>query len=151
MQRRTITPDHTETTDDGRTITVVTTKRYCDRDHLLGDATDAEIQAAIDGRPLPDVSSECHECEPRMTDQPASSLTAEVVSAILRDPDSPLYPTQITVFCDHCGREATRDYMVSDSMTSTERLAAARTHLAQNEGWQHDEDGDDFCPEHAAA
>jgi hypothetical protein len=86
-----------------------------------------------------------------MTEQPTSSLTAETVSAILRDPDSPLYPAHITVFCDHCGREATRDYMVSDSMNSVERLIVARTHLVENEGWQHDEYGDDFCPEHATA
>lgn len=82
-----------------------------------------------------------------MTEQ---QLTPETVSAILRDPDSPLYPSQITVFCDHCGAEATGDYMVSEDMTSAQRLAVARKHLVDNEGWQHDEDGDDFCPEHAA-
>ncbi|MDQ0694270.1 hypothetical protein [Streptomyces sp. W4I9-2] len=77
-------------------------------------------------------------------------LPPETVSAILRDPDSPLYPSQITVFCDHCGHEATRDYMVSTDMTSAERLAVARKHLVDNEGWGHDEEfGDDFCPEHA--
>ena len=64
--------------------------------------------------------------------------------------DSPLYPAQVTVCCDHCGREATCDYMVSDSMTAAERLTKARAHLVKSEGWQHDEDGDDFCPEHAA-
>ena len=64
MQRRTITPDRTDTTEDGRTVTVVTTKRYCDHDHLIGDATTEEIQAAIEGRPLPDVSGECRECTP---------------------------------------------------------------------------------------
>lgn len=84
------------------------------------------------------------------TDKPAS-LTPEIVSAILRDPDSPLYPSQITVFCDHCGREHTGDYMVSEDMTSTERLAVARKHLVANKGWQHDEYGDDFCPEHAGS
>jgi hypothetical protein len=61
-----------------------------------------------------------------------------------------LYPAQITVFCDHCGTEATRDYVVSDDMTRAERLAVARKHLVTNEGWQHDDDGDDFCPTHAA-
>jgi hypothetical protein len=57
-----------------------------------------------------------------MTDQPAP-LTPEIVSAILRDPESPYYPTQITVFCDHC----------------------------DTEGWEHTTDGDDFCPEHAGS
>ncbi|MFE3381366.1 hypothetical protein [Streptomyces anulatus] len=85
-----------------------------------------------------------------MSDQPAQPLTPEIVSAILRDPTSPLYPSQITVFCDHCGIEATGDYMVSADMSSTELLAVARKHLVDNEGWQHDDMGDDFCPEHAA-
>lgn len=84
------------------------------------------------------------------TDQPAS-LTPEIVSAILRDPDSPFFPTQITVFCDHCGRERTGDYMVRDDMTSEQRLAVARKHLVDNEGWEHSQDGDDFCPEHAGS
>lgn len=86
-----------------------------------------------------------HDKEQHMT-QP---LTPEAVSAILRDPDSPLYPSQITVFCDHCGVQATGDYMVSEGMTSTERLAVARKHLVDNAGWEHTDDGDDFCPEHA--
>lgn len=81
--------------------------------------------------------------------QPAQPLTPEIVSAILRDPDSPLYPSQITVFCDHCGTKATGDYMVSEGMTRAERLAVARKHLAIK-GWEHDDIGDDFCPEHAA-
>jgi hypothetical protein len=39
-----------------------------------------------------------------MEDQP-TPLTPEVVSAILRDPDSPLYPSKIGVFCDECDAE----------------------------------------------
>ncbi|MFI1161397.1 hypothetical protein [Streptomyces sioyaensis] len=84
-----------------------------------------------------------------MTDQP-TAVTPEELSAILRNPDNPLYPTQITVFCDHCGLEHTGDYLVSDGMNSTDRLAVARKHLVENEGWEHDKFGDDFCPEHAA-
>ena len=76
-------------------------------------------------------------------------LAPETVSAILRDPNSPHYPTQITVFCDHCGIEHTGDYMVSTEMDGEERLAVARKHLVDNEGWEHTDDGDDFCPEHA--
>lgn len=84
-----------------------------------------------------------------MPDQP-SPIAPEALSAILRDPSSPMYPTQITVFCDHCGREHTGDYLVSDDMDRAERLAVARKHLADNEGWKHDKFGDDFCPEHAS-
>lgn len=83
-----------------------------------------------------------------MTHQPAP-ISPEALSAILRDPADPRYPAQITVFCDHCGRKQTGDYLVSDTMTRAERLAVARKHLVENEGWEHDEDGDDFCPEHA--
>lgn len=83
-----------------------------------------------------------------MTDQP-NTLTPDQVNAIVRDMDDPRYPSQITVFCDHCGTEFTGEFMVSEEMTSTERLAVARRHLVQNEGWEHTDDGDDFCPEHA--
>lgn len=84
-----------------------------------------------------------------MTDQ-TKTLTPETLSAILRDPDNPLYPCRITVFCDHCGRESTGEYLVSVEMSRAERLAVARKHLVDNEGWEHADDGDDFCPEHAA-
>lgn len=78
-----------------------------------------------------------------------AELTPDTVNAIVRDMDDPRFPTQITVFCDHCGREHTSDYMVSADMSSEQRLAVARTHLVQHEGWEHTGDGDDFCPEHA--
>ncbi|MFM9629420.1 hypothetical protein ACKI10_17555 [Streptomyces galilaeus] len=83
-----------------------------------------------------------------MTTQPFSP---DVVNAIVRDMDDPRYPSRITVFCDHCGVENTGEYMVSTEMTSTERLAVARQHLVQNEGWEHTTDGDDFCRAHAGA
>ena len=88
-----------------------------------------------------------------MADQPTTpaQLTPDEVKAIVRDMDDPRYPTQITVFCDHCGVENTGDYMVREGMTSTERLAVARKHLVDNEGWEHTDDGDDFCPEHAGS
>jgi hypothetical protein len=82
-----------------------------------------------------------------MTNTP---LTPDEVNAIVRNMDDPRYPTQITVFCDHCGIENTGDYMVREGMTSRERLDVARQHLVQNEGWEHTADGDDFCPVHAA-
>lgn len=88
-----------------------------------------------------------------MTDQSASPepLSPDVVNAIVRDMGDPRYPSQITVFCDHCGVERTGDYMVSAEMSSTERLAVARKHLVANEGWEHNEYGDDFCPAHAGS
>jgi hypothetical protein len=91
---------------------------------------------------------------PPMADQSASpSLAPDIVTTIVRDMDDPRYPTRITVYCDRlgCGVENTGEYMVREGMTSTERLAVARTHLVQNEGWQHTADGDDFCPAHAAS
>lgn len=85
-----------------------------------------------------------------MTDQP-NTLTPDVVNAIVRDMDDPRYPSKITVFCDHCGATNTGEYMVSAEMTPSERLAVARKHLVNNEGWEHTEDGDDFCPTHAGS
>lgn len=73
-------------------------------------------------------------------------LTPEVVSAILRDPDSPLYPSRICVFCDECGTEFSGEYMVSEEQTSVERLEVARGHM-RTKGWQCDQTGD-FCPLH---
>jgi hypothetical protein len=78
-------------------------------------------------------------------------LTPDTVNAIVRNPDDPRYPSQITVFCDHCGAENTGDYMVSTDMDREQRLAVARQHLVTNEGWEHTADGDDFCPEHAGS
>lgn len=85
-----------------------------------------------------------------MTDQP-NTLSPDEVNAIVRNMDDPRYPTQITVFCDHCGTTSTGEYMVREGMTSTERLAVARTHLVNNEGWEHNDVGDDFCPVHAGS
>lgn len=86
-----------------------------------------------------------------MTSPTPQPLTPDIVNAIVRDMDDPRYPSRITVFCDHCGTENTGEYMVSADMTPTERLAVARTHLVQNEGWEHTDDGDDFCPAHAGS
>lgn len=42
------------------TTTTITVKRCCSScGRELGDATDAELDAAIEGRPLPDVTAEC--------------------------------------------------------------------------------------------
>ncbi|MFJ8603420.1 hypothetical protein ACIREM_32880 [Streptomyces shenzhenensis] len=85
-----------------------------------------------------------------MENQPTPQpLTPEVVSAILRDPDSPLYPSRICVFCDECGTEFVGEFMVSEEQTSTERLEVARAHM-RTQGWQCDRAGD-YCPEHKRA
>ncbi|WP_405543984.1 hypothetical protein OG478_22980 [Streptomyces phaeochromogenes] len=82
---------------------------------------------------------------------PENTLPPDVVNAIVRDMDDPRYPSRITVFCDHCGTEFIGEFMVSEDMTSTERLAVARAYLVKNKGWEHTADGDDFCPEHAGS
>lgn len=47
--------------DDGSTTVKV--KRACNGcGQLLGDLTDEEVEAAVDGRPLPDVRGECPRC-----------------------------------------------------------------------------------------
>ena len=54
------------------------------------------------------------------------------------------FPSQITVFCDACGKEDTGDYVVHTGMESEERLAVARAHLIEDAGWKCD--GLDLCP-----
>lgn len=84
-----------------------------------------------------------------MENQPtAQPLTPEIVSAILRDPDSPLYPSRICVFCDECGIQFGGEFMVSEEQTKTERLEVARAHM-RTQGWQCDRSGD-YCPTHKA-
>lgn len=86
-----------------------------------------------------------------MNDKP-NTLTPDQVNAIVRDMDDPRYPSRITVYCDDCGTTATGEYMVSAEMTSMQRLAVARKHLVDNEGWKHDAaTGEDFCPAHAGS
>ncbi|WP_433357743.1 hypothetical protein ACQP25_44955 (plasmid) [Microtetraspora malaysiensis] len=68
--------------------------------------------------------------------------TGELVA---RELETHEYPSQITVFCDRCGDEVTGDYVVSEHMTSPERLEVARAHL-RGEGWVCDKTGD-YCPD----
>ena len=61
MNTRPNTPDRTN--PDGSFT--ITTKRVCNGcSQMLGDITEAEMNAAIAGRPLPDVRSECPACAP---------------------------------------------------------------------------------------
>ena len=91
----------------------------------------------------------CAETLAAMPVAQTGTVPPDIVNAIIRDPDSPLYPSRITVFCDHCGVQDTGEYMVSEQMSRVERLAVARRHLVANKGWEHTDDGDNFCPEHA--
>ncbi|MVO84152.1 hypothetical protein GPA10_05045 [Streptomyces sp. p1417] len=106
--------------------------------------------AAVCAAWIADIDSRTAAEEQPAAGQVSAPLPPELVSAILRDPDSPYYPSQITVVCDHCGAEDTSDYMVREDMTPTERLGVARKHLV-TKGWEHDAKvGDDFCPVHAS-
>ena len=54
------TPDERYQDEDGHWVTRFTVKRCCNgcsRD--LGDATEHELDCAVDGLPLPDVREEC--------------------------------------------------------------------------------------------
>ena len=61
--------------------TTITTKRACNGcGQLLGDITDQEMTAAINGRPLPDVRRECPTCAPTAPPpacQPMTLLSGE--------------------------------------------------------------------------
>jgi hypothetical protein len=70
-----------------------------------------------------------------------------VAEAILYDPHA--MPVRITVFCDTCGVEDTRDYLLRDDMPKIERLAAARRVLVERDGWQCTPEAD-LCPRCAA-
>lgn len=54
------------------------------------------------------------------------------------------FPSKITVFCDECHTEVTRDYVINEDMTKAERLEVARASL-RREGWRCDAFGD-HCP-----
>ena len=57
------TPAKQVTTDDGRTVTRFIVKRSCNGcGDDIGDVTKAEMDAAVAGRPLPDVRDECPRC-----------------------------------------------------------------------------------------
>lgn len=72
-------------------------------------------------------------------------MPREVISALIRDPESGYYPSQIGVFCDNCGTHDLRDYLVREDQDQPVRFEVARRHLRENEGWTCGESGD-FCP-----
>lgn len=72
--------------------------------------------------------------------------SGEPVRRVLEDHE---FPTQITVFCDECGKRVTGDYVINEEMSKPERLEVARAHL-RREDWQCDKTGD-YCPDCKAA
>lgn len=55
------------------------------------------------------------------------------------------YPSLITIFCDDCGYEDSRDYMVSENDTQETRFGYARAFLAAKKGWNIIPDHLDLC------
>ncbi|MFC4912554.1 hypothetical protein [Actinomadura gamaensis] len=77
--------------------------------------------------------------------RPRQPLQPQGISALIRDPVSGYYPTQIGVYCDGCGFTVLGDYLVHESQDRSARLGVARAHLAATEGWTCDASGD-WCP-----
>lgn len=65
-------------------------------------------------------------------------------------PTGQKYPCGIVVCCDRCGEERRGDYIVTDDMTSEQRLTVARKHLNDNEGWNCGDLLGDLCPDCAS-
>lgn len=64
LMARTATPPQTVVRDDGSTATRIRVQRNCNGcEESLGDATDEELLAAVEGRELPDVRGECPRCK----------------------------------------------------------------------------------------
>lgn len=72
-----------------------------------------------------------------------SAEEAAAVNAIIRDPDNPLFPCPIVVFCDRCGVQSRGDFMVTEGTPSAQRLSFARKDLVDRNGWQCAEE--DLC------
>ncbi|MDN3356034.1 hypothetical protein [Actinomadura sp. DC4] len=71
--RRRWTPDAVN--PDGSTA--VTMKRACNGcGNLVGDVTEGELNASVEGRPLPDVRDECSRCSPTAGQPAATNGTA---------------------------------------------------------------------------
>lgn len=71
---RTHTPPETIVREDGTTTTRHKVQRACNgcgRD--VGDVTEAEMEAVINGRPLADVRDECPWCAMFLAEEPANA------------------------------------------------------------------------------
>jgi hypothetical protein len=85
---RTFTPDRKEINDEGRTVTHITTKRVCNGcGEFVGDVTEQEFNCAINGRPLPDVRSECKHCAPVVEAEQVGCQTWQVTPHSIRAVD----------------------------------------------------------------
>jgi hypothetical protein len=73
-----------------------------------------------------------------------TTAEANRVNTAIRSGD--YYPTQVGVFCDHCGDTHEADYLVDVEDDRRARFEVARAYL-RTQGWQCDEHGD-YCPEH---
>ncbi|MBC9731218.1 hypothetical protein [Streptomyces sp. TRM68367] len=58
--------------------------------------------------------------------------------------------TRLTIGCDRfgCLRESTGLYTVPRSMLRPDCYAIHRAVITQHRGWQHNDLGDDLCPDH---
>ncbi len=81
-----------------------------------------------------------------MDDRTPHTADPDTVLAVLRSDDTgpdALYPAAIGVYCDECGAEVRRDFLVSDRMDRAARFETARSHL-RTAGWQCTP-GTDLC------
>lgn len=58
------------------------------------------------------------------------TVPLEIVNAIIRDPDSPCYPSQIGVYCDDCGTTVKADYAEALAESDPARLRAELVQVA---------------------
>ena len=104
MSARPNTPDRVNP-DGSRSIT---TKRACNGcGDLIGDITDAEMQAAIGGRALPDVRRECPTCAPTAP-EPACArmqIASGEVHCLIGDCDHDRWHVDGEGYCDETRTE----------------------------------------------
>jgi len=55
------------------------------------------------------------------------------------------YPALITVFCDECGKEESRDFLVAETDSAETRFGYARAYLEKEKGWLIIPDHLDLC------
>lgn len=70
----------------------------------------------------------------------------EELRSLLKDMEDSRYPAKIVLYCDECGRTVSVEIVVTDAVSSPQRLAMGRAWL-RTRNWQADESGD-FCPAH---
>jgi histidine triad (HIT) family protein len=135
MSTRAHTPDERTADEDGRTWTRVTVQRCCNGcGQKLGDATDAEIQAGVEGQPLPDVRGECPACqdiEPcpfcELLADGSRPLTHDWGSAVAFEPLDPIVAGHLLVIPREHVVDASVDPLVTaDVMANAAQVAAEK-------------------------